>query len=401
VRCGWRGADHPSAPGGWGGYNSGVVNHEVAQFAQLLDALACGAAMLERSGRIVHVNPRAAALLGRDARALLGQPVQSLYPDAEAQAFIAAALADMDAPREGEFYLPTPAGDKVPVVISGRSWRDSTGARAYYAMTMTDITPLKEAEADLKNRYRIIAELSNTILGQAENLKDYNDALEHRVHERTQELHEANMDAIYMLAVASESKDQDTGDHVRRLQHYSRSLARELGFSPRESEQIGYSAILHDVGKIHVPDHILKKPGPLTEDERAAIQEHTTAGEHILSTKPFFNRARKIARSHHENHDGSGYPDRAGGEDIPIEARIVQLADVYDALTTPRVYKRAWDTYDAASIIEESAGKMFDPDVVKAFTSLKARQSWQRDAVSKIPDGLVSISATSNEGVSQ
>ena len=356
---------------------SRVVNYEVTQFAKLLDALACGAALLERSGRIVHVNPRAAALLGRDARSLLGQSVQSLYPDPEAQAFIAAALADMDAPREGEFYLPKPDGDRIPVVISGRSWRDSTGARAYYAMTMTDITPLKEAEADLKNQYRIIAELSNTILGQAENLKDYNDALEHRVHERTQELHEANMDAIYMLAVASESKDQDTGDHVRRLQHSSKSLARELGFSPRESEQIGYSAILHDVGKIHVPDHILKKPGPLTDDERLAIQEHTTAGEHILSTKPFFQRARKIARSHHENHDGSGYPDRAAADEIPIEARIVHLADVYDALTTPRVYKRAWDTYDAASVIEESAGKMFDPDVVKAFVSLAAREAWR------------------------
>jgi PAS domain S-box-containing protein/putative nucleotidyltransferase with HDIG domain len=374
-----RAADRACAPRVAAATIPAVVNHEVTQFAQLLDALACGAALLERGGRIVHVNPRAAAMLGRDARSLVGQTVQSLYPDAEAQAFIAAALADMDAPREGEFYLPTADGRQVPVVISGRSWRDSTGARAYYAMTMTDITPLKEAEADLKNQYRIIAELSNTILGQAENLKDYNDALENRVHERTQELHEANMDAIYMLAVASESKDQDTGDHVRRLQHYSRSLARELGFGAREAEQIGYSAILHDVGKIHVPDHILKKPGPLTDDERMAIQEHTTAGEHILSTKPFFQRARRIARSHHENHDGSGYPDRAAGEEIPMEARIVHLADVYDALTTPRVYKRAWDRYDAASIIEESTGKMFDPDVVRAFASLQRRGAWRRD----------------------
>ncbi len=354
------------------------MNPEVCQFAHLLDALACGAALIERTGRIIHINPRAAAMLARDARALIGQPMQSLYPDPEAQAFIVAALADMDAPREGEFYLPTPTGERIPVVISGRSWRDSTRVRAYYALTMTDITPLKEAEADLKNQYRIIAELSNTILGQAENLKDYSEALEHRVHERTQELHEANMDAIYMLAVASESKDQDTGDHVRRLQHYSQTLARELGFDPRESEQIGYSAILHDVGKIHVPDHILKKPGPLTDDERHAIQEHTTAGEHILSTS---HRARKLARSHHENHDGSGYPDRAGANDIPIEARIVHLADVYDALTTPRVYKKAWPTYDAASVIAESAGKMFDPDIVKAFTSLQSREAWRPRAI--------------------
>jgi len=352
------------------------MHPEVAQFSHLLDALACGAALVERSGRIVHVNPRAAAMLGLPNEALVGQCVQSFYPDPAAREFIAAALADLDHPREGEFYLPTPAGERVPVVISGRAWRDASGARAYYALTMTDITPLKAAEADLRNQYRIIAELSNTILGQAENLKDYTEALEHRVHERTQELHAANMDAIYMLAVASESKDQDTGQHVRRLQHYSHSLARELGFSPREAEQIGYSAILHDVGKIHVPDHILKKPGPLTPDERHVIQDHTIAGEHILSTKPFFHRARRIARSHHENFDGSGYPDRAGGNDIPIEARIVHLADVYDALTTPRVYKVAWPAYDAAAVIAESAGRMFDPEVVRAFDSLKARDLW-------------------------
>src|SRR5206468_3740819 len=135
---------------------------------------------------------------------------------------------------------------------------------------------------------------------------------------RTAERHEANMDAIYMLAVASESKDEDTGAHVRRLERYSRTLARELGFGEREAETVGYSAILHDIGKIHVPDHILKKPGPLTDDERRVIQEHTLAGEHILSVKPFFHMARRIARHHHENWDGSGYPDRAAGADIPV-----------------------------------------------------------------------------------
>jgi PAS domain S-box-containing protein len=354
-----------------------TMTPEVANFAHLLDALACGAALVERSGRIVHVNPRAAAMLGLPLSEILGRNLHDLYGDADAQAFIAAALADMDAPREGEFYVPTPTGTKVPVLASGRAWRDSTGAKAYYAVTLTDISPLKEAEADLRNQYRIIAELSNTILNQAENLKDYSEALEHRVSERTLELHEANMDAIYMLAVASESKDEDTGRHVRRLQQYSTALARELGFPQREADQIGYSAILHDVGKIHVPDHILKKPGPLTDDERRAIEEHTTAGEHILSTKPFFHRARKIARSHHENFDGTGYPDRADKHDIPIEARIVHLADVYDALTTPRVYKQAWPTYDAAQVIRESTDKMFDPDVVKAFDSLHARNAWR------------------------
>jgi PAS domain S-box-containing protein len=369
----------------------GSMESEVSQFAHLLDALACGAALVERSGRVVHVNPRAAAMLGRSAREVVGRPLGELYPDDAARAFIAGALGDMETPREGEFYVPSADGRRIPVVMSGRSWRDSSGAKAYYAVTMTDITPLKEAEDDLRNQYRIIAELSNTILGQAENLKDYSEALEHRVHERTQELHEANMDAIYMLAVASESKDQDTGEHVRRLQNYSTSLARELGFGPREAEQIGYSAILHDVGKIHVPDHILKKPGPLTADERRAIQEHTTAGEHILSTKPFFGRARRIARSHHENFDGSGYPDRVGGAEIPAEARIVHLADVYDALTTPRVYKSAWRPCDAAGVIAEASGTMFDPDVARAFASLDARGAWRRPPGAEEREGVSGV----------
>jgi PAS domain S-box-containing protein len=358
------------------------MNTGIANFAYLLDALACGAALIERGGRIVHVNPRAAAMLGRPADLLVGRHVQNLYADADAQAFIAAALADMDSPREGEFYVPGAGGEHIPVVMSGRAWRDASGgARAYYAVTMTDITPLKQAEDDLRNQYRIIAELSNTILSQAENLKDYSEALEHRVHERTIELHEANMDAIYMLAIASESKDEDTGAHVRRLQHFSQALAREIGYGAREAEKVGYSAILHDVGKIHVPDHILKKPGPLDEGERKVIQEHTLAGEHILSsTKPFFGAARRIARSHHENWDGSGYPDRAAGKEIPVEARIVHLADVYDALTTPRVYKSAWDASRAAAAVEEGAGRMFDPELVKAFVSLRKRGEWNTSA---------------------
>jgi HD-GYP domain-containing protein (c-di-GMP phosphodiesterase class II) len=131
--------------------------------------------------------------------------------------------------------------------------------------------------------------------------------------------------------------------------------------------------VLHDVGKMHVPDHILKKPGPLTPDERKLIEEHTIIGERILSEAPFFNRARAIARSHHENWDASGYPDATVGNAIPIEARIVHLADVYDALTSPRDYKHAWSSDDAAGVIRESRGKMFDPDVAKAFESLFAR----------------------------
>jgi putative two-component system response regulator len=240
-------------------------------------------------------------------------------------------------------------------------------------VTVTDLSEQKKAEESLKEQYEIIAKLSNTILEQAVDLKHYSQSLEQRVAERTAALHEANLDAIYMLAVASEAKDEDTGRHVRRIRECAAKLARELGFADREADEIGYSAVLHDVGKMHVPDHILKKPGPLTPDERTLIEEHTIIGERILSEAPFFNRARAIARSHHENWDASGYPDGTAGNAIPVEARIVHLADVFDALTSPRVYKHAWSADDAAGVIRESRGKMFDPDVVKAFESLFAR----------------------------
>src|SRR4029079_17073198 len=186
----------------------------------------------------------------------------------------------------------------------------------------------------------------------------------------TQDLHEANLDTILMLAIASEAKDQDTGRHVRRIQRLAELIAIERGSDPRTADAIGYAAVLHDVGKMHVPDHILQKPGPLTPDERAIMQQHTITGERIIVDKPFFTRSRRIARSHHENWDGSGYPDGSRKDETPLEARIVHLADVYDALTNARCYKPAWEEKAAAETISQSAGKMFEPDVVKAFQSL-------------------------------
>ncbi len=371
-------------PAAWGRIS--IMPPGVGQFTELLDALACGAVLIGRGGVIVHVNPRACSMTGYAADSLVGRRLSDLYDEPEDKVLIDLALSDTTEPREGQFHVPTAAGRQIPVVISGRTWHadktngSAAGGEAYYAITLTDISPLKKAEDDLRTQYRIIAELSNTILSQALNLKDYSHELEARVRERTADLLQANMDAIYMLAIASESKDEDTGRHVRRMQHYTAAVATELGLTARGAEQAGYSAILHDIGKIHVPDHILKKPGPLTASERAAIQQHTIAGERILAERPFFEVARQIARSHHENWDGSGYPDKLAGREIPIEARIVHLADVYDALTSPRIYKGAWTAQDAAAVIEESTAAMFDPEIVKAFTSLRKRGELDRIA---------------------
>jgi putative two-component system response regulator len=202
-------------------------------------------------------------------------------------------------------------------------------------------------------------------------LRDYAGSLEQRVEQRTAELHEAHMETIYILAIASEAKDEDTGAHVRRLRRMTQLLAEAMGVDPADAERMGYAAVLHDVGKIHTPDHILKKPGPLLADERSLMQEHTLAGERILKPSPFFTQASRIARSHHENWDGSGYPDHLAGSHIPFEARLVHLVDVFDALVNERIYKPAWTREQALAEIVRQRGTMFDPQAVDAFVRLE------------------------------
>jgi PAS domain S-box-containing protein len=340
---------------------------------RFLEALNCGAVVIDRAGQMTRVNTRICQMMRRTPAELAGQSLMDLYHDDASRTFIAERRANFEQPWEGEFFLPLPDGQRLPVVVSSRVLGGDPPLSDLRLVTMIDITAQKQAEASLKEQYETIANLSNTILEQAVDLKRYSQQLEERVAERTAALHDANLDAIYMLAVASEAKDQDTGRHVRRIREYARLLAVELGMMSREADEIGYSAVLHDVGKMHVPDHILKKPGPLTPQERKEIEQHTLVGERILADTPFFTRARRIARSHHENFDGSGYPDTLSGAGIPIEARIVHLADVFDALTSPRVYKHAWSATDAAGVIRESRGRMFDPDIVAAFESLYSR----------------------------
>ncbi|WP_428940555.1 HD domain-containing phosphohydrolase [Fontivita pretiosa] len=345
------------------------ADRELASIVRLLDALNCGAALIDRAGRLVHVNARLCAMMRRPCRQLVGANILDFYPDAPDRAIVRQSLDRFDEGAETEFFLPLPDGKKLPIIASARPLSGPPPLSDHRIVTMIDISAQKQAEQSAREQYDLIIEMSDTLLHQALELKKYSQTLEDRVRQRTEEIRQAHMDAIYMLAVASEAKDEDTGRHVRRIQHHTRELARRLGFSHDESEAIGYSAILHDVGKIHVPDSILTKPGPLDDHERARMQLHTLAGERILSPNPFFDRARRIARWHHENFDGSGYPDGLERDAIPIEARIVHLADVYDALTHSRVYKRAWSDQDAIREISRQRGIMFDPAVVDAFNA--------------------------------
>lgn len=337
----------------------------------VLDTLQCGAVLVERGGRLVHVNPRFCEMLGRRREELLdGREAAELCADGACRTKLAAALREFDSPAQAELSLLRSDGRRVPVVTAGRPIASDPPLSDYRVVTLIDISAQKAAEESLQSQYREVAQLSDTVLEQALALKGYSAKLEEKVRERTRELHEANLDAIYMLAVASEAKDADTGAHVRRIQRHARELAQAIGHSEDEVEQIGYSAILHDVGKMQVPDAILKKPGPLTDEERREMQQHTVAGAHILSARPFFTLARQIARSHHENWDGSGYPEGLRGDAIPLVARIVHLVDVYDAVRAERVYKPRWSRKRARQHLVESAGTLFEPRLVEAFVRL-------------------------------
>jgi hypothetical protein len=176
-------------------------------------------------------------------------------------------------------------------------------------------------------------------------------------------------EAVLILARAAEAKDAVTGDHVARVGDLSYELGVRAGLGPAEAEDLRFAAMLHDVGKLHLPDNILNKPGRLTRAEWEQVQLHTVWGERILGSTEGFELARRVARSHHENFDGTGYPDGLRGAQIPLVARIVRLADVYDALRSDRPYKPAWDLSRALAELDDHAGAMFDPELTKIFVA--------------------------------
>lgn len=173
----------------------------------------------------------------------------------------------------------------------------------------------------------------------------------------------AKREAVFVLARAAEAKDHVTGEHVREVADLAERLARRVGFSTASASDLRFAAMLHDVGKLHLPDRVLQKPGPLTGEEWTLVKQHTVWGAEILGSTDGFELARRVARSHHENFDGSGYPDGLHGDQIPLEARIVRLVDVLDAMRRVRPYKPAWPLDRCLDEIAHGAGTQFDPEL--------------------------------------
>jgi putative two-component system response regulator len=202
-------------------------------------------------------------------------------------------------------------------------------------------------------------------------LLQYQRDLEQKLHERTEEIVLTRMEVIRQLGRAAEFKDNETGTHILRMSAYTRIISRNIGLDNVRAELIFLSAPMHDIGKIGTPDYILKKDGALSPEEWEIVKQHPVQGANIIGNhqSALLQTARIVALSHHEKFDGTGYPYKIKGFDIPLAGRIVAIADVFDALTSTRPYKEPWSLERAVEYLVEQKGKHFDPELVDAFLS--------------------------------
>lgn len=223
--------------------------------------------------------------------------------------------------------------------------------------------PFDVNELIMRVRNLLEAQLAHRLLLDQKNM------LEEMVRARTEELHHTRLEIVQRLGKAAEYRDEETGNHILRMSHTSALLARALGWSEAECDLLLNASPMHDIGKIGIPDAILRKPGKLDADEWAIMQTHAEIGAKLLDgdDSTLMQMARDIAWCHHEKWDGSGYPRGLAGESIPMAARIAALADVFDALTSERPYKQAWSIDEAMRWIKDGSGRHFDPQLPDLF----------------------------------
>ena len=221
--------------------------------------------------------------------------------------------------------------------------------------------------AECRARFRNLLQLHQQRLI----IEDRANWLEEKVAEATHAIRIREHETLLRLAKAGEYRDEETGNHVIRMAKYSHLIAKQLGLDEAECEAIELAAPMHDIGKIGIPDQILLKPGKLSPEEFTIIKQHARIGYEILKDSPskYLQMGAVIALGHHEKFNGSGYPQGLREEDIPLVARIVAVADVYDALSSTRCYKPAWPHDDVLNMLNEQSGQHFDPRCVQAFIS--------------------------------
>jgi putative two-component system response regulator len=252
------------------------------------------------------------------------------------------------------------------IVLTAQSDRDSRikaldlGARDFLAKPFDRV--------ELMTRIRNMLEVR--IMAKA--MKNQNKILDGMVKDRTQELNDTRLEVIRRLGRAAEYRDDMTGFHIIRMSRYSQLLGLAAGMSEVEAEVLLNASPMHDIGKIGIPDKVLLKPGKLDAEEWKTMQTHVDIGVEILSgsNSVLMDMAAEVAQNHHEKWDGSGYPRAIAGENIPLTGRVVAVADVFDALTTERPYKKAWPVEEAVEYLKEQSGKHFEPKLIDLFIAI-------------------------------
>lgn len=319
-------------------------------------------------GFFTRVNPAFTQTLGWDAEELMSRPLlEFVHPDDRDPTLKAVADQTFAGRQVMNFQNRYLAKD------GSYRWLEWTSRPDPKAKTLIavarDITDRKELEERAHEHHRLLEQAVSERTAELE--------------QRTRELEDAQHETLVRLAMAAEFRDERAAEHNARVGRISELLAERLGHPAEQAKLIGQAAVLHDVGKVAVPDALLLKPGPLTAEEFELVKQHATAGAAILrgSNSPVLKLAAEIARSHHEWWDGSGYPAGLVRDEIPLAARIVAVADVFDAIAHVRPYKAAWPVEQARQEIETLRGRQFDPDVVDAFRQLdthRLAQSPQR-----------------------
>lgn len=328
----------------WGFYRFRIFEVMPIGRDKVFEAMVEPVVILDNKSNVVDINSSMLALLGRTAQEVIGGAARDVFDD---------------------FPIPIKMYTQVSYARAEATF-DIGNKHIHYELT---VWPLYNARREMTGRIYISHDI--TALKELENeLRKLNTELENRVRARTWELAEAYDTTLEGWARALELRDKETEGHSRRVTKATLLIARKLDLLEEDIEHIRRGAILHDIGKMSIPDEILRKPGKLTDEERLIIQKHPQTAFDLLSPIPFLKKALEIPYSHHEKWDGTGYPQGLKRRDIPLSARIFAVADVWDALSSDRPYNQAWPREKIISYFIEQSGKHFDPYIVNLFLGL-------------------------------
>ncbi|NWF65512.1 MAG: HD domain-containing protein [Chloroflexi bacterium] len=328
----------------WGFFRFRILEIAPVGRDRVFEALADPVVILDKHNRVIDVNAAMLDLLGKKDGEVIGEPAKKVFDD---------------------FPIPIKMYMQVSHARTETSFK-LNNREIYYELT---VWPLFGFGKEMTGRVYISHDI--TALKELESeLRRLNTQLEDRVQARTRELAEAYESTLEGLARALELRDKETEGHSRRVTETTLKIAQKIGIAGEALEDIRSGAILHDIGKISIPDEILHKKGKLTPEERAIINQHPETAFKLLSRIPFLTKAIEIPYCHHEKWDGSGYPRGLKGEEIPLSARIFAIADVWDALSNDRPYNKAWTRDRILAYFTEETGRHFDPLIVKTFLSM-------------------------------